>query len=61
MSSEFNTLLHGSLDDVADMLSGDNPPRITESNISAILTNICTRVARIERRECAGENDDTEN
>lgn len=39
----FNTFLHGELEKIARLLSGDNPPFIDATRLSAIITNICNK------------------
>ena len=48
MSSRFNTFLHGPMNDVAAILDGDCPRPIDDSEIRAILTNACRRIATLE-------------
>ena len=45
--SRFNVLLHGDLDRVADVISGDNEP-LDLGEIQAALTNVVRRVRRLE-------------
>lgn len=48
MASLFNELLHGEPGNVADILSGDNPPELTGPELQALLTNILRRIDHIE-------------
>jgi predicted Zn-ribbon and HTH transcriptional regulator len=47
--STFNTLLHGSAAQAADILGGDNPPDDIAS-LRAALTNAFDKIDRLERR-----------
>lgn len=47
MTSRFNVLCHGAADEVAAILSGDNPPD-TLQDLRAALTNALTRLHRLE-------------
>lgn len=47
--SRFNTLLHGSAADAANILGGDNPPD-THADLRAALTNALDRIGRLEDR-----------
>ena len=47
MPSTFNTLLHGSAEDAAEILGGDCPPQSNEF-LRAALTNALGRIARLE-------------
>ena len=48
--TDFNTMLYGDLDKIADVLSGDNPPELTTAEIRAILTNVCRKTDVLHRR-----------
>ena len=48
MRNQFNLLLHGRPEMVADILSGDNPPEMTPSEVRALLTNALSRIAILD-------------
>lgn len=46
--SAFNTLYHGTPDDAADLLDGDNPTKDPD-DLRAALTNALRRIGQLER------------